>query len=154
MQTARIMFKKMSAEAQIPCAARDGDIGLDVFALQDTYLETGKVVPVKTGIQLADANFTSPVFIKIEGRSGLAKKGIIPVGGIIDANYRGEIIVMLAALCDFSCSGEGYKINAGERIAQLIVYPACTQGVNLEVLESSEVKDTVRGDKGFGSSGK
>lgn len=153
MQTARIVFKKMSENAKVPCASRNGDVGLDIFALEDVTLQSHTVVPVKTGVQLADVNFTSPIFIKIEGRSGLAKKGIVPVGGIVDATYRGEIVVMLASLGSHGTPYEEYHIKAGDKIAQLVVYSVCTQGVNLEVLEGTEVTETVRGDQGFGSSG-
>jgi dUTP pyrophosphatase len=89
-------------------------------------------------------------FFKIEGRSGLASKGIFPVGGIIDPSYRGEICVLLFNSTESSCS-----FNSGDRVAQLVCYhslaPLEGSQVTFEIVD--DVVSTDRGDKGFGSSG-
>ena len=83
----RIEFVKMSTEAVLPAPGRIGDIGFDLTSICDLKIPAGGSAKVSTGIRLA--NVTTPtqawkILLKIEGRSGLASKGIFPVGGIID----------------------------------------------------------------------
>lgn len=87
-------------------------------------------------------------FIKVEGRSGLALKGIFPVGGIIDPGYRGEVKIIL-----HNSSPNAHTIVAGDRIAQLIVYSAYCEGAIAELPEGVEATKTERGESGFGSTG-
>lgn len=93
----------------------------------------------------------SSVFLKVEGRGGLASKGIFPVGGIIDSNYRGEIIVLLCNVND-----EPYSLKAGDRCAQLVIYKVMAESFSNEVhFQQVEKVETVteRNAQGFGSSG-
>lgn len=87
-------------------------------------------------------------FIKVEGRSGLALRGIFPVGGIIDPGYRGEIKIIL-----HNSSPNAYTVLMGDRIAQLIVYSAYCEGAIAELPEGVEATKTERGESGFGSTG-
>jgi dUTP pyrophosphatase len=112
---------------------------------------------IDTGLILADVKYglsnKSHVLLKIEGRSGLASKGIFPTGGIVDPSYRGHIRV---ALNNFS--GADYHVKVGDRIAQFVVYPVYANGSTehsvIHIEESHDVSDTDRGAKGFGSSGR
>jgi len=156
--TTRIKFVKMTETAKLPKASRDGDIGFDVYADEDFTMFPGATVKVSTGIQLADMPpkdaAGNRIFMKVEGRSGLALKGIFPIGGIVDPTYRGEVAVVLtynkrqdAVLAD------AVPFNKGDRIAQLVVYKVSTSG-EVVMEEADKVTDTHRGTAGFGSSGK
>ena len=83
--------------------------------------------------------------LQILQRSGLASKGLIPLGGILDEDYTGEVIVIMLNTTDKYLS-----INNGDRIAQMAIRPYC-QG---EFEEVDELNETERGDGGFGSTGK
>ena len=96
---------------------------------------------IGTGVQL---EIPSGYYGKIEGRSGLALKGIHPLGGVIDSDYRGELKVILRNGQDVD-----YDIRKGTRIAQLCILP-CTE---LEWKEVSTLSNTARGCQGFGSTG-
>ena len=147
-----ISFKKMTPTAKIPAAQRDGDIGFDVCCDETVSIAPMSTKKVSTGIQLANMPTTddkkNSIYFKIEGRSGLAGKGVFPVGGIIDVSFRGEVAVVLANL-----SQEPANFVPGDRIAQLVVYKVGTAG---EVImnETDTVTETNRGASGFGSSGK
>jgi dUTP pyrophosphatase len=153
------MFKKLNENAKLPTKAHGDDVGYDLYALEDVVLDPQEVTKVRTGIAYGGfdalnhgtANFVA-VFPKIEGRSGLASKGIFPVGGIVDPGYRGEIAVMLFNSVRLNSNGSpstAFKIEAGDRIAQIVFYMTAQPDVSIGELKQSE-----RGDAGFGSTGK
>ncbi len=143
--------------ARLP-AQRKGDVGFDLYASESVILSPGKVTKVPTGVVMAGPmaiTFDMPKgathFYKIEGRSSMALQGAFPVGGIIDASYRGEIIGLIANMNDFSV-----EIKAGEKFAQLVCYSvfANTESTEVQFSEAAEVQQTERGTGGFGSTGK
>ena len=143
-----LKIKKVRENAIIPKRATGGSAGMDLYACIDTPIEMkpGDRVMVPTGIAIAlpDANQVALIF----ARSGLAvKKGINLSNsvGVIDSDYRGEIQVGL-----INQSRDTYTLEAGERIAQLVVMPVCLP----EVQEVFELDDTERGEGGFGSTGR
>ena len=143
-----LKIKKVRENAIIPKRATAGSAGMDLYACIDApiVLEAGDRVMVPTGIAIAlpDANQVALIF----ARSGLAvKKGINLSNsvGVIDSDYRGEIQVGL-----INQSKQAYTLEAGERIAQLVVMPVCLP----EVEQVDELDDTARGEGGFGSTGK
>lgn len=146
----RAMFKKLEENAQLPTKAHGDDVGYDLYAVENVTLEPGQVTKVRTGLAYGgfdqlnhgSTNFMA-VFPKIEGRSGLASKGIFPVGGIVDPGYRGEITVMLYN------SSKSLKIEVGDRVAQIVFYMTAQPEIGIGELKKSE-----RGDAGFGSTGK
>lgn len=145
-----IKWKLMSPLAKMPRAMREGDVGFDITSIENYVLEPGKTIKVSTGVQIADyVDPSMSSFVKIEGRGGLASKGIFPIGGIVDPNYRGEVIVALT-----NNGSETFSIAPGDRIAQLIVYNVYSNNVGVVMSLSDDVTDTVRGSDGFGSSGK
>jgi dUTP pyrophosphatase len=97
----------------------------------------------------------SSIFMKVEGRGGLALKGIFPVGGIFDSNYRGQLGAIMVNL-----GPEPHTFKAGDRIAQVVFYKTISNTTNNEVIfeEDSDSTDhhltTSRGKAGFGSSDK
>lgn len=163
-----ISFKKVHPNAQLPTQANPGDAGFDLYCVEDFELKAGETLLVKTGLKLASVSNTQlqDVFLQILGRSGLAKKGVFPIGGIVDPTYRGEIGVLLhngnSPKLERDSWG-GYYLDpcpiafkAGDRIAQVVIQVIATRSsigtVNLTEVE--EVEDTSRGDGGFGSTGR
>lgn len=158
-----IKFKKLVPNAKLPVQGKPGDAAFDLSCVEDFTLHPGETRAISTGLQLADmpARYVdgSSVFLQFEGRSGLALKGVFPVGGIIDATYRGELKVILhngnnAVI--YSALGAGkLEFKAGDRIAQLIVRKIVTNDFSnsVKMTEVEEVTETVRGASGFGSTG-
>tara|TARA_R110000744_G_scaffold87056_5_gene170126 strand:- start:555 stop:986 length:432 start_codon:yes stop_codon:yes gene_type:complete len=143
MATVVIKFKKTNANAVIPSKNHDNDTGFDVTSIQNRVIPARGSAVVDVGLKFAfiDHGF----WIKVEGRSGLGfKYGIIPHPGIIDQGYRGDAGIKL-----YNFTDEDYKVHAGERIAQFVVY----KNYGIEVSEG-EIMESKRGEKGFGSSGK
>lgn len=143
-----LKIKKVRENAIIPKRATSGSAGMDLYACIDAPIELnpGDRVMVPTGIAIAlpSADLVALIF----ARSGLAvKKGVNLSNsvGVIDSDYRGEIQVGL-----INQSKEAYTLEAGERIAQLVVMPVCL----LEPQQVEELDDTERGEGGFGSTGR
>ena len=140
-------FKKLNSLAKIPTKATSDAAGFDLYAATeyDITIEPNQTVKIGTGIAVA---IPTNCFGGIFARSGLAtKRGLGPANfvGVIDADYRGEVIVAL-----HNYTNEVQHIEAGERIAQLIILPYV-----LETLEEvNELEDTERGESGFGDSGR
>lgn len=143
----KVLFKKLDERAVCPTYGSPSSAGADLYALSDSdiLIEKGKTVLIHTGIamQIPDG-FVGLVF----ARSGLAtKKGLAPANkvGVIDSDYRGEIMVPL-----FNQSDKDVVIEAGERIAQISLIPY----LMADFLETDELDDTERGEHGFGSTGR
>ncbi len=140
-------IKRLRENAIIPQRATPGSAGYDLCACLSAPEEIlpGQTKMIPTGIAIALPEQTAAF---IYARSGLAtKKGIAPANcvGVVDSDYRGEIMVSL-----FNHSGEAYTISPGERMAQMVIAPVLTP----EVQEADELEDTVRGAGGFGSTGR
>jgi len=141
--------KKISKNAKLPTRAYENALGYDLYAIEDTFIpavdENGGIgmAKVRTGIAIELPPMWG-AFIK--DRSSMAtKRRLIAVAGVIDNDYRGEIMVCLE-----NHSGRPQEIKAGEKIAQLVLIPIA----NFEVVEVDELSETKRGEKGFGSSGR
>lgn len=142
---AQIKIKKMVENAIIPVRATPGSSGYDLYCTEttDVYLRT--ITPIKTGVAI---ELPYGYEAQVRSRSGLAMKNQIFVlnsPGTIDSDYRGEIVVLL-----FNAGWEHYTIQAGERIAQLVF--AKIELPDLQIV--SELNQTERGIKGFGSTDK
>ncbi len=138
----------MEAGARLPEVAHAGeDLGYDVFALEGVRLEPRQTVKVKTGVavEARDPVTGAPLGLLVRDRSSMAARGIATTGGVIDAGYRGEILILMTNLGDAAV-----ELKTGEKIAQMIPVPVLTGPVDeVESLEAS-----VRAAKGFGSSGR
>ncbi len=133
---------KKEEDAILPTRAHAEDAGLDLYSYEDVWLSPRQGRPVRTGVALA----LRPDFVGlVADRSSLAKRGLKTAGGVIDAGYRGEILVVLWNLSD-----QEIRLSRGERIAQLLIFPVATPRVQ----EVSELGESARGDKGFGSTGR
>tara|TARA_R100001377_G_C3186157_1_gene108644 strand:+ start:200 stop:667 length:468 start_codon:yes stop_codon:yes gene_type:complete len=139
----KLQFEKTHVDAVLPGKNHDSDTGMDVTCIEDFIIPAGGSAVVSVGLKFA---FIEPGYwVKVEGRSGLGfKYGVMPHPGIIDQGYRGDAGIKLYNLTDKTYFG-----NAGDRIAQFVVYA----NFPVEVSEGSAVKSD-RGEKGFGSSGK
>lgn len=134
---------RFSPQATLPTRAHPDDAGLDLFGLEEFTLAPGEGKVARTGIGIA----LPPGHVgQVADRSSMAKRGIKSAGGVIDAGYRGELHIVL-----WNISGAPVAVKAGERIAQLLIFPVATPAVQ-EV--GSFAGETARGTKGFGSSGR
>jgi dUTP pyrophosphatase len=134
-------FKKFKADAIIPTRNNKDDAGLDLYSNVDVVLAPGegKAIDTAVGVALPHA-----VVGMICDRSSMAKKGLKVAGGIIDTGYRGTLMVVL-----WNMSTQEQKINKNDKIAQLLTIPILLSTPT----ETSELSETERGTKGFGSSG-
>src|SRR5271166_1783332 len=136
-----LKIKRLSPDAVLPTVAHPGeDIGYDLYSAEDVTLSARSAVGVHTGIAI---EFVPTAGGIVKTRSGMAKNRLMCNAGVIDAGYRGEIIVLMENLGD-----EAYCIRKGDKIAQLLEYPFLAS----EVVES-ELSEAARGAKGFGSTG-
>ena len=143
----RVLIKRLSPSVQLPSYKTNGASGMDLMAFieQPIELEPGKSCLVPTGLSVA---FPEEYEIQIRPRSGLAAKNNITVlntPGTIDSDYRGELKIIL-----FNHGNENFLINNSDRIAQMILTPV----IKMELHETDELPKTVRGEGGFGSTGK
>lgn len=155
-----IKFKRCHPDAKLPVQA-DGDVGFDVFAVEDVEICRHGRALVKTGWMLAAEPVISGACIhgnlrsllKVESRSGLAlHEGLWVVGGIIDPSYRGEIGIIM-----HNSTPSSHLIRAGQKIAQLVWYPVVANwaeyGRQVTFEEVEHVEGSERHDGGFGSTG-
>lgn len=138
----KLYVKKLYPEAKVPQFALAHDAGLDLCAREAITLAPGERKGIPTGIALAiPEGYVGLVWDK----SGLAlKKGLKTMGGVIDAGYRGEIVVIAKNLSD-----EPLSFSSGEKVAQLLI-----QKVEQPLIEEvAELPESERGAGGFGSTG-
>lgn len=138
----RIKFKKFTDNAICPKRQRDWDACFDLYASEDCIIAPGKTAIIMTGI---GHELPEWFFGKIYWRSGLAKMGIISVGGVIDENYRGIIWVGL-----LNTSDAPYEVRAWDRIAQYAIHRV----EDCEREEVAQLSESNRWDAGYGSSGR
>lgn len=179
----RVLFEKLVENARLPSLAHSDDVGYDLHCAVPIVLKTGKVTKVSTGIALHAIDHTRwcslrerpsdfnvppeqiayPFYPKVEGRSGMALRGIFPVGGIVDPGYRGELFVMLN-----NASDEDVELQVGDRVAQLVFYSVARPAVGFVEEQGETASDATgphggslgvtdgpsRGAAGFGSTGR
>lgn len=143
----KINVKKLKEHARLPFVGSEFAAGADLCAciVETLAIAPGETYLVPTGLAMEIPEGYAGL---IYARSGLAsKKGLAPANkvGVVDADYRGEIMVAL-----HNHSGKTQTIEPGERVAQLVVTPF----LKAEYVETEELSETVRGTKGFGSTGK
>ena len=147
MNNIGVKIKKLDDRAVVPTYGSSEAAGADLYAVLDESLEikAGESVQVHTGISM---EMPKGVVGLIYARSGLGcKKGLAPANkvGVIDSDYRGEIIVVL-----HNHSNETRIVENGDRVAQMVFAPYYFA----EFTEVEELADTNRGEGGFGSTGK
>ncbi len=144
---AKVLIKKLDPAVELPAYKTEGASGMDLMALvkKPINLKPNSSCLVPTGLAVA---FSSNFEIQIRPRSGLAAKNSISVlntPGTIDSDYRGEIKVIL-----FNHGKNDFLINNKDRIAQMILTPV----IKMDLEETDNLPETIRGEGGFGSTGK
>ncbi len=144
---AKVLIKKLDPAVNLPVYKTGGASGMDLMAFIKEPIniksKTSSLIP--TGLSVA---FSSGYEIQIRPRSGLAAKNNISVlntPGTIDSDYRGEIKVII-----FNHGNDNFVIKNGDRIAQIVLSPI----IKMELEETNELPKTIRGEGGFGSTGK
>jgi dUTP pyrophosphatase len=139
-----IQIQRLRPEASLPGRAYAGDAGLDLAAVERVVLRPGERAVVPTGIAVAIPEGFAGF---VQARSGLAMRhGIAVVNspGLVDSGYRGELRVILLN----TDRDETFVVEAGDRIAQLVVLPV----PELDLVEVEELAESERSVRGFGSS--
>ena len=144
---AKVLIKKLNPNVELPIYKTNGASGMDLMAFIE---EPIKIAPnssylVPTGLSMA---FSEDYEVQIRPRSGLATKNSITVlntPGTIDSDYRGEIKIIL-----FNHGKEDFLINNKDRVAQMVLIPV----IKMELEESNKLPTTIRGEGGFGSTGR
>jgi len=144
---AKVLIKKLNPSIKLPEYKTNGASGMDLIAFIKEPVnikpKTSSLIP--TGLSVA---FSENYEIQIRPRSGLAAKNNISVlntPGTIDSDYRGEIKVII-----YNHGNNDFVINNGDRIAQMILSPV----IKMELEEVNELPETLRGEGGFGSTGR
>jgi len=143
----KVLLKKLNPDVQLPVYKTSGASGVDLMAFLE---EPIKLAPnssclIPTGLAVA---FSEDYELQIRPRSGLAAKNSITVlntPGTVDSDYRGEIKIIL-----FNHGGKEFIINNKDRVAQMILTPV----VKMKLQEIDDLPSTIRGEGGFGSTGK
>ena len=143
----KVLIKKLKTKVKLPLYKTKGASGIDLMACLDNSIELkpGESCLVPTGLSIA---FPEKYEIQIRPRSGLAAKnniGVLNSPGTIDSDYRGEIKIIL-----FNHGNENFIINDNDRVAQMVLTPV----IKMDLEETNDLPETIRGDGGFGSTGK
>ena len=143
----KVLIKKLFTGVQLPSYKTSGASGMDLMAFISSSItikpRTSRLI--STGLSMA---FSQDYEIQIRPRSGLAIKNNISVlntPGTIDSDYRGEIKIII-----YNHGNKDFLVNNGDRIAQMILTPV----VKMELEETNDLPETIRGEGWFGSTGK
>jgi len=143
----RVLIKKLDPKVTLPSYKTKGASGMDLMAFVKEKIvikpQTSALIP--TGLSVA---FSEDYEIQIRPRSGLAAKNNISVlntPGTIDSDYRGELKIII-----FNHSNHDFVVNNNDRVAQMVLTPVA----KMELEEANELPKTLRGEGGFGSTGK
>ena len=143
----KVLVKKLDPNVKLPIYKTEGASGMDLIAFIEKSInikpQTSEIV--STGLAFA---FSENYEIQIRPRSGLAAKNNISVlnaPGTIDSDYRGEIKVII-----YNHGNNNFIINNGDRIAQMVLAPV----IKVELEETDNLPNTIRGEGRFGSTGK
>ena len=143
----KILVKKLDPTIKLPEYKTDGASGMDLIAFtkQPINVKPKSSSLIPTGLSVA---FSNDYEIQIRPRSGLAAKkniSVLNTPGTIDSDYRGEIKVII-----YNHGNTDFIVNNGDRIAQMVLSPV----IKMELNETSDLPETIRGKGGFGSTGK
>lgn len=138
----KLKIKKVRVEAKVPTRAHHNDAGIDLYACGEHVVLPHQTATIPLGIAMEiEEGYVGLMWDK----SSMGAKSIKTLGGVIDAGYRGEVLAMVHNL-----SNESYTFLHGHKVAQMIV-----QKVEFPVIEEvEELSDSLRGEGGFGSTGK
>ena len=132
----------LDEDAQQPTQGTTGAAGWDLYSTRSIRIEAGGFHVLPTGLRV---EIPDRYYGKIEGRSGLARRGLYPIGGVVDSDYRGPLWVILR-----NSSTTSHVVCRGDRVAQLIILRC----VDVDWKRVSQLSTTTRGCQGFGSTGR
>ena len=143
----KVLIKKLYPSVQLPEYKTSGASGMDLIAFlkNSINIKPKKSYLIPTGLSVA---FSENYEIQIRPRSGLAAKkniSVLNTPGTIDSDYRGEIKVII-----YNHGDSDFVVNNGDRIAQMILTPV----IKMKLEETDKLPETIRGESGFGSTGK
>lgn len=139
----KIKIKRLYKDAKLPTYVHPGDVGLDIYSIENAVLKSGERRAIKTGISI---EFQPGYAIFVWDRSGLAlREGITTLAGVFDPGFRGEYKILL-----LNTSKKSYKIHKGDKIAQLILQKV----EKAKIIEAGNLSKTKRDNGGFGSTGR
>jgi dUTP pyrophosphatase len=137
-----LRIKKLSDTARIPTRAHEGDLGLDLYCSRDISILAWGKADVHTDICVG---FPTGIGGRVIGRSStLHSRGLIVVEGTIDPPYTGELFIVV-----FNPTPQDKWLRVGDKFSQLLLQYA----IEFPIVEVDELEETIRGDRGFGSSG-
>lgn len=136
-----VLVKKTDSKAILPGRAHPNDAGADLFSLGEVKIPPRSSAKIRTGISIALPGNTAGF---IWGKSSIESIGLKIMAGLVDEGYRGEVIV-----CVFNLTGGEIVLEAGRKIAQLVVAPVYYASFR----ESPSLPESHRGEGGFGSTG-
>jgi dUTP pyrophosphatase len=142
----QIPVTKLKEGAQLPSRAHEGDAGLDLYSCETAHIGPGERWSIGTGVGVEIPEGHAGLVLP---RSGLARDhgiSLVNAPGLIDSGYRGELRVLLLN----TDPAETFRVEPGDRIAQLVLTPIVTA----DVVETEALSESVRGEGGFGSSGR
>lgn len=138
----KIKIKKLKAEAKLPKYHHPGDVGMDLYALESVTISPMGHYRFWHGFAM---EFPEGYAAIVKDKSSISKALLHTMGGVFDAGFRGEYNTHLVNL-----GTESYKIEAGDKVSQLIIYPITIA----ELEETDSLSDSARGEGKFGSTGK
>ncbi len=138
----KIKVKKLKENAKLPKYHHPGDVGMDMFAMEEVTINPGEQYRFWHGFAL---EFPEGYAAIVMDKSGISNSGLTKMGGVFDAGYRGEYNTLLVNLSD-----KPYTFEEGDKVSQLVIAPV----VIGELEETKELSDSARGEGKFGSTGK
>ena len=138
----KIKVKKLKENAKLPKYHHPGDVGMDMYAMETVTVLPMEHVRLWHGFAMEFPEGNAGI---VMDKSSISKAGLIHMGGVFDAGYRGEYNTHLVNLSD-----KPYTIEEGDKVSQLVIVPV----VIAELEETDILSESIRGDNGFGSTGK
>lgn len=138
----KIKVKKLKDEAKLPRYAHPGDVGMDLYAMETVIIKPMEHYRFFHGFAMEFSEGNAGI---IMDKSSISKAGLIHMGGVFDAGYRGEYNTHLVNLSD-----KPYTVEEGDKVSQLVIVPV----VIVEIEEADTLSESSRGMGAFGSTGK
>jgi dUTP pyrophosphatase len=138
----KIKIKKLKEDAKLPKYHHPGDVGMDMYAMETVTIKPMEHYRFWHGFAL---EFPEGYAAVVMDKSSISKAGLLHMGGVFDAGYRGEYNTHLVNLSD-----QPYVVEKGDKVSQLVIVPVSI----VELEEVAELSKSARGEGGFGSTGK
>ena len=138
----KIKVKRLKESAKLPKYHHPGDVGMDMYAMETVTIEPMGHYRFWHGFAM---EFPEGYAAVVKDKSSISKAELHTMGGVFDAGYRGEYNTHLVNL-----GSKSYTVEEGDKVSQLIIYPVAI----CEIEETDTLSDSVRGEGGFGSTGK